>query len=128
MYDRGKILTLLIVGIGLLLFPVFYTAGKAAKAPVPELSAKAKQAKECIEPKSFMRTQHMKILDTWRSEAVRQADRVYESSTGKKYEKSLQNTCMDCHSNKSKFCDRCHNYVGVKPICWDCHLAREEST
>ena len=71
MYDRGKILTLLIIGIGILLFPVFYTAGKAAKAPIPELTAKAKEAKECVEPAPLMRTQHMKLLDAWRSEAVR---------------------------------------------------------
>ena len=127
MYDRGKILALLIIGIGLLLFPVFYTAGKTAKAPVPELSAKAKEAKECIEPASVMRTQHMKILDAWRSEAVRGNDRLYRSSTGKIYDKSLQNTCMSCHSNKSQFCDQCHNYVGAKPFCWDCHLAPKEN-
>jgi hypothetical protein len=127
MYDRGKILALLIIGIGLLLFPVFYTAGKAAKAPAPELSAKAKEAKECIEPASVMRTQHMKILDAWRSEAVRDNNRLYRSSTGKIYEKSLQNTCMSCHSNKSQFCDQCHNYVGAKPFCWDCHLAPKEN-
>jgi hypothetical protein len=127
MYDRGKILTLLIVGIGLLLFPVFYTAGKAAKAPVPELSAKAKEAKECIEPASIMRTQHMKILDAWRSEAVRENDRLYMSSNGKAYDKSLQNTCMSCHSNKIQFCDQCHNYVGVTPFCWDCHLEPKEN-
>jgi len=127
MYDRGKILTLLIVGIGLLLFPVFYTAGKAAKAPVPELSAKAKEAKECIEPASLMRTQHMKILDAWRSEAVRENDRLYRSSTGKTYDKSLQNTCMSCHSNKNQFCDQCHNYVGANPFCWDCHLEPKEN-
>ena len=127
MYDRGKILTLLIVGIGLLLFPVFYTAGKAPKAPVPVLAAKAKEAKECIEPSSLMRTQHMKILDAWRSEAVRENDRLYRSSTGKIYDKSLQNTCMSCHSNKSQFCDQCHNYVGAKPFCWDCHLEPKEN-
>ncbi len=127
MYDRGKILTLLIIGIGLLLFPVFYTAGKAAKAPTLELTPKAKEAKECIEPASLMRTQHMKILDAWRSEVVRGNDRLYRSSTGKTYDKSLQNTCMSCHSNKSQFCDQCHNYVGAKPFCWDCHLEPKEN-
>ena len=127
MYDRGKILTLLIIGIGLLLFPVFYTAGKAEKAPTPELTAKAKEAKECVEPAPFMRTQHMKLLDAWRHEAVRENDRLYTSSTGKIYDKSLQNTCMSCHSNKSQFCDQCHNYVGAKPFCWDCHLEPKEN-
>ena len=38
---------------------------------------------------------------------------------------SLQNECMRCHSNKKKFCDECHNYMAVKPYCWDCHIAAE---
>ncbi len=130
MYDGGKIITGLIIGVILLLFPFWwYQAGKAStKTPEPELSARAKEAGECIEAKTFMRTQHMKILDGWRNEAVRGADRFYKSSSGKIYEKSLQNTCMECHSNKRKFCDQCHNYAGVTPYCWDCHMAPKEST
>jgi hypothetical protein len=34
---------------------------------------------------------------------------------------------MDCHSNKSKFCDQCHNYVDVDPFCWDCHIEPKEN-
>ena len=127
MYDGWKIVIGLIIGIGLLIFPLFYNGLKAAKAPEPELTAKAKEAKECIEPTSFMRTQHMKILDRWRNEAVRDANRFYESTSGMRFDKSLQNTCLDCHSNKSKFCDQCHNYMGVVPYCWDCHIEPEEN-
>lgn len=127
MYDGGKIIAGLIIGIGLLLFPLFYNGLKAAKAPDPELTAKAEEAKQCIEPKPFMKTQHMKILDEWRSEVVRDAERYYEASSGKIYYKSLQVTCMDCHSNKSKFCDQCHNYLGVSPYCWDCHIEPKEN-
>ena len=29
---------------------------------------------------------------------------------------SLTRTCMDCHSNKAEFCDRCHNYLAVRPV------------
>jgi hypothetical protein len=128
MYDRGKILIGLIIGICLLLFPVFYTAGKAAKAPTPELTPKAKEAKSCIEPTAFMKTHHMKILDTWRNDVVRDNNRLYRSSTGKIYDMSLETTCMSCHSNKTQFCDQCHNYVGVTPFCWDCHLEPKENT
>jgi hypothetical protein len=39
---------------------------------------------------------------------------------------SLQNGCMQCHSNKKKFCDECHNYLSVKPFCWDCHIQPAE--
>ena len=126
MYDGGKIIVGLAIGLILLFSPMIYNAGKAAKVPEPELTAKAKEAKQCIEPKAFMRPEHMKILDQWRDEVVRDGERYYKSSSGKTYYKSLQVTCMECHSNKSKFCDQCHNYLGVAPFCWDCHIEPKE--
>jgi len=127
MYDGGKIITGLVIGVGLLLFPVFYNAGKAAKAPERVLTEKAKAAKQCVEPLSFMKTEHMKLLDEWRQQVVRDEVRYYTSAAGKVYYKGLQTTCMDCHSNKTKFCDQCHNYMGVAPYCWDCHIAPKEN-
>jgi len=128
MYDGGKIITGLVIGLAILLFPFFYTAGKAAKAPEPELTPKAKEAKTCIEPTKYMRAEHMKVLDQWRDEVVRVGERYYKSAhTGETYYKSLQVTCMDCHSNKSKFCDKCHDYASVDPFCWDCHIEPKES-
>jgi hypothetical protein len=38
----------------------------------------------------------------------------------------LQNTCLNCHNNKSKFCDQCHNYAEVTPYCWECHIEPKE--
>lgn len=127
MYDGGKIITGLVVGVGLLLFPVFYNAGRASKAPEPVLAEKAKAAQQCVETTSYMKTDHMKMLDEWRQQVVRDDARYYKSSTGKSYYKSLQTTCMDCHSNKTKFCDQCHNYMGVTPNCWECHIEPKEN-
>ena len=129
LYDGWKIIIGLVIGVLVLSYPFWPTAGKlGAKIPEPELTAVAKEAKECVEPKSYIKAEHMKLLDEWRNEAVREGDRVYRSSTGKIYDKSLQNTCMECHSNKSKFCDQCHNYTGVDPFCWDCHIEPKEKT
>ncbi|MBW1720545.1 MAG: sulfate reduction electron transfer complex DsrMKJOP subunit DsrJ [Deltaproteobacteria bacterium] len=127
MYDGGKIITGLIIGVGLLLLPFWYNAGKAAKAPDPRLTEKAKQAKICVAETSYMKTSHMHLLDRWRNEAVRDGDRYYKTAGGQVYYKSLQDTCMECHSNKSKFCDQCHNFMGVSPYCWDCHIAPKEN-
>jgi len=126
MYDGGKIIIGLIIGIGLFLSPFFYNAGKAAKAPDPQLTEKAKEAKVCVAQKSYMRESHFTMLDEWRNTSVRDGERYYTAWDGKKYYKSLQVTCMDCHSNKTKFCDQCHNYVDVNPYCWDCHIVPEE--
>ena len=127
MYDGGKIITGLVIGVGLLLFPVFYNAGKASKAPEPVLTEQAKAAQQCVEAASYMKTDHMKMLDEWRHEVVRNDERYYKSSTGKVYYKGLQTTCMECHSNKTKFCDQCHDYVGVAPYCWECHIEPKEN-
>jgi hypothetical protein len=107
--------------------PVVYNMGRAEKMPEPELTAKAKEAEKCIESKIYMRAEHMKILDEWRDEVVRDAERYHLNSRGEQYYKSLQLTCMDCHSNKSKFCDQCHNYMGVDPFCWECHIEPKET-
>jgi hypothetical protein len=89
-------------------------------------------AKKCVESKSFMKAEHMVMINDWRDAVVREGNRLYTSTDGQQYAMSLQNTCMKCHSNKTKFCDECHNYVGVKPYCWDCHIEpiepKEEKT
>jgi hypothetical protein len=64
----------------------------------------------------------MQILNDWRDAVVREDRRVYVSSTGKQYDMSLQNTCMKCHDDKEKFCDKCHVALSVDPYCWTCHI------
>ena len=125
-YDKEKVIAGLIIFVVIVAFPFWYNHGKAAPEPEPKLTPKANAAKECIFPKKDMRTEHMQLLDEWRNTVVRDAKRLYVAGSGKEYVMSLSNTCMDCHSNKSEFCDRCHNYANVDPYCWDCHIYPEE--
>ena len=127
MYDKGKVIAGLVIFAVLLTFPFWYNLGKAAPAPEIKLSAKAKAAGACVESKEFMRTEHMQLLNVWRDEVVRSAKRVYTNSSGKQFEMSLSNTCLDCHSEKAEFCDKCHNYASVTPYCWDCHIDPKEA-
>ncbi len=46
---------------------------------------------------------------------------LHVSSDGKKHEMSLTGTCLSCHAEPDKFCNRCHAYAGVEALCWDCH-------
>ena len=64
----------------------------------------------------------MQLLNVWRDDVLRNGDRVAVTVDGKEYRKGLQMACMQCHTNKEKFCDSCHLYVSVTPYCWDCHL------
>ena len=56
----------------------------------------------CVEPREWMRANHMSLLLDWRDEALRDEKR--------------------CHANKADFCDKCHDQNSVNPYCWDCHV------
>lgn len=124
MYDSGKIITGLIIFVLFVTFPIWYNHGDAAAVPKVELP---KDAKECVLPADQMRAKHMQLLNQWRDKVLRTGDRSFDVKiAGKEYQKSLMNTCMQCHTSKKKFCDQCHTYASVSPYCWDCHLAPVE--
>ena len=122
MNDKKLIIAGLIIFIAIVLFPFLYNMGKASPAPDLVLTPEAKAAKQCVRSTEYMRASHMQLLDEWRHNVVRNAEHVYVNPQGKEYEMSLTRTCLECHSNKAEFCDRCHDYASVRPYCWDCHL------
>jgi [DsrC]-trisulfide reductase subunit J len=131
MYDAKKIVPGLLIFLGLVTFPFWFSGGKAAPPPGLKLDTPAIQQlkeKKCIEPTAYMRANHMELLDYWRNSVVRQGDRIYKASDGKEYPLSLSGTCLECHSNKEQFCDRCHTYEAVKPTCWSCHVIPQEKS
>jgi hypothetical protein len=126
MYDAGKIIPGLVIFFALVSFPAWHNAlsGTTAYKPEPEIVTKEEQ---CVEPKQYMTDNHSALLNEWKEAAVRDSNRTYVASDGKTYDINLTGTCMDCHSNKAEFCDRCHDYAGVNPNCWYCHVAPEEA-
>jgi len=125
MYDGGKIVTGLVVFILIATFPFWYSqaAGEPGERLKPELPADKNQ---CVENKEYMLAAHMTLLNQWRDAFVREGQIKYTSvAYGEQYEASLTNTCLDCHSERDKFCDRCHQYADVDPYCWDCHIDKE---
>ncbi|MBF0506215.1 MAG: sulfate reduction electron transfer complex DsrMKJOP subunit DsrJ [Nitrospirae bacterium] len=130
MYDSGKIITGLLVFVAIVSFPFVYSRGTNIVKPEPKIDTPVIQqmaVKQCVQPRAFMRAEHMQLLNDWRDSVVRDGNRVYVGFGGKQYNMSLQNTCMHCHSNKKEFCDSCHNFMSVKPYCWDCHIAPKEN-
>ncbi|MEW6215179.1 MAG: sulfate reduction electron transfer complex DsrMKJOP subunit DsrJ [Nitrospirota bacterium] len=131
MHDGWKIIIGIIIFAALATFPFLLSTGKVVAKPdpkidTPEIQKLPENERKCVETKEFMKTEHMKLLNDWRDSVVRGGDRIYVGIGGKKFDMSLQNTCMKCHSNKKKFCDECHNYAAVKPYCWDCHIEPKE--
>ena len=126
MKDKKIIITGLVVFCIMITVPFWYNRGKAAPAPVLELTEKAKAAEACVRSTDYMKAEHMTLLDLWRHSVVRNAERIYVNSKGQEFTMSLSNTCLDCHSNTAEFCDRCHDYASVRPYCWDCHVIPKE--
>ena len=128
MKDKKFIFGGVIIFILIATFPFWYNQGKAAPPPELELTAAAKAAKVCVRSTEYMKAEHMQLLDLWRHQVVRNAKRTFVNSSGQEINMSLSNTCLDCHSNKAEFCDRCHNYASVRPYCWDCHIDNPKET
>ncbi|MBM3300878.1 MAG: sulfate reduction electron transfer complex DsrMKJOP subunit DsrJ [Deltaproteobacteria bacterium] len=123
MQDAGKIAIGIMIFLGLMLSPWLFRL--ANPAPLPKLEVGTLE-KQCIESTPYMRAYHMIMLNTWRDAVLREGKRVYVSSTGKRWDMSLQNTCTKCHAKKTEFCDRCHNTLDAAPNCWDCHIPPKE--
>ena len=119
MYDAEKIIPGLVIFLCLITSPIWYNAlvGGFAQKAEPKI---ATPEEKCMESKEYMRDKHMKLLEEWRLEVVREGTRAYVSTRGEVYDKSVEE-CRKCHPNKAEFCDECHDYAGVTPICWSCH-------
>ena len=128
MNDLGKIIAGLVIFLGLVTFPVWYTFGAGRDTARPELLLPQNES-QCIEGKEYMTAHHMDLLDQWRDAVVREGRREYKSQAfGTTHEMSLTKTCMGCHKDRETFCQRCHTYAGVEPNCWDCHNAPQKET
>jgi len=69
------------------------------------------QYDECVEDTEYMRFRHMELLLEMREKAVRE---------GIRGEHTLSD-CRDCHTNRSRFCNQCHNIVNLNLDCFGCH-------
>ena len=125
MNDSGKIIAGLLVAVVVITLPLWYHAAFGIPTAPPQLKYPT-NATECVRATPYMKSFHMDLLNDWRNEVVRDNDRYFTTADGQVHEKSLSLTCMKCHSDKTEFCDKCHDYAGVEPYCWDCHVAPEE--
>lgn len=125
MYNKATIIPGLIIFVLFVTFPIWFNGLKAGDMPKPEPPPGGET--QCVADVDYMRASHMVLLNDWRDNVLRDGNRTTVEVGGKKYRKGLQMACMQCHSNKENFCDRCHTYASVKPYCWDCHLTPKEA-
>lgn len=124
MRDRGRIVLGLVLFLGLAAYPVWSAMASPSTPDRPELAASS-DSSGCVEDTAYMKANHPKILNGWRTAVVRDGQRTWTSSTGTEWEMSLTGTCLRCHDDSGKFCTRCHDWAGVQPTCWSCHVAPE---
>lgn len=123
MNDRKWIIAGLVVFLGLFTFPLWCNLATGG-GPKPRL-APAKG--ECVERPDYMAANHMKLLYQWRDAVVREGKDTYTSQTrAGACQMSLTKTCLKCHTDREKFCDRCHSYADAQPNCWQCHVDLRE--
>jgi hypothetical protein len=121
MRDKGRIYIGLLVFLVLATVPIWYNVARSPQTAPPELVLPEGEG-ACMADADYMRREHMTMVMDWRDEVVRENDRIFTAPDGNRYYKSLTTTCLDCHENKDEFCDRCHDYLSVKPYCWECHV------
>ena len=124
MYNSRNIIIGLVIFVLAVTSPFLLNIGKANLPPVLNLDTPVinqLHEKQCVESAEFMRTNHPQLLSDWRDQVVREGQTVYVSNAGIEYAMGLETNCLQCHSNKSQFCDSCHTYADVEPYCWDCH-------
>ena len=125
MYNGGKVLIGILVFLVLISSPLWYNMAMDGSDYQVELE-KAVRGDNCVRDSVWMKANHMDLLNEWRDQVVRNDERFETGSDGVQYERSLSFTCLNCHENKDKFCDRCHDYLGVEPYCWECHVVPKE--
>jgi hypothetical protein len=124
-FDKLKIVLGIIVFLLVALVPLWYgnLTGNIGFVPIIKVGT---DAERCVENTLYMKSKHMDLLNNWKESVVRDGIRIHKAVDGRLYNKSLTGTCLGCHSSKAQFCDRCHDYAGVKPKCWDCHVVPKD--
>lgn len=105
----------------ILLAPLGYyvvAGGVGARAPEGELFLEPPEPPDpkcdrCVGNRTAeeMRLYHWEYLHRIREDVVRYGNRTDDGI----------DTCKNCHRSRTRFCDRCHDAVSLKPDCFGCH-------
>ena len=93
-----------------------------SRVPLPNVTVD--KSTQCVAPPEVMRRTHMDMLKHRRDRTVHQGIRGGDESL---------NQCISCHARSTNgvavgapnaFCQSCHDYVGVKLDCFECHQGK----
>ena len=127
MYDKGKIITGLVIFVLLITFPVWYnniSCDAEEMQPVSNNELPEAMFQSITFPNDAehalstpeMRSTHMQMLEQIHAVAMQQG---YDPEKDGKKDRMQ---CLMCHGTKEDFCDKCHVSAAVTtPDCWTCH-------
>ena len=123
MYNKNVVIPGIIIFVGLFTAPfwtnVFSGKHEPVKLELPKAPVKffGEERTNCVEPREWMAANHMDLLISWRDEALRNTKRIYVATDGKKWETSLQNTCMASgHCGYRRRIPSCQFFSDSKPV------------
>ena len=113
--SQRKAFGMVAASLGIILVPLVlsiagYVLGEDTDSPF--LEAPDEKYKECVEETEYMRFYHMDVLKALRVKVVRD---------GVRQEVTLD-SCRECHPNREKFCNRCHDAASLNLDCFGCHF------
>ena len=95
---------------------------QSSRVPLPNITVD--KSTTCVAPAEVMRRTHMDMLKHGRDKTVHLGVRGGDESLSR---------CIQCHAGKTTgaaigapdaFCQSCHDYVGVKLDCFECHQGK----
>lgn len=114
-----------VVPLVLIVFPFVYSVADALFAGEPEVFLELPEDEEnCVRDTEYMRYHHMNLLLEIRDEVQRDGARKRAFGMSVCYpeeEGGDCHICRDCHANRDRFCNQCHNAVNLTPDCFGCH-------
>ena len=117
--SRRFAMVLAIVGIAVASTPAH---SQGSRVPLPNITVD--KSTTCVAPPDVMRRTHMDMLKHRRDKTVHLGVRGGDESLTR---------CIECHASKTTgaaigapdaFCQSCHDYVGVKLDCFECHQGK----
>ena len=109
---RGNRIAVAVMAL-VIVSPIGFSAVSSAisRGPQPFLERPDQGQRACVKDTEYMRFHHMDYLKEIREEYVRYGIREAKGLS----------SCKGCHTNRERFCDRCHQTVDLNIDCFGCH-------
>ena len=112
----GKKVNLVLIPVVIILLPLGYSvvSSQLAEPPSAEelfLEMPGPEHDACVKETTWMRYHHWELLRQTREEVVRYGERGNPGLA----------KCMECHTSRERFCNKCHDAVSMTPDCYGCH-------